>query len=372
VSTQYIVRVKNRAGVRQYDVTDFLSLDYSKRLNDVGLLNVELPGNHAAIAALEKDGQIEVWRYDDATGATPYCDFYGLYRARDRRTPRNNINGIFMLKAVSQLHFLKRSILAFPAGENLRNDFTADPAETVLKLMVQYNATSSATTGNGRTRNAGTWAANISVETDAAAGSNITKSFAHRNLLEALQEVAVLGEVDFDLVKTGAQAWEFRVYEPLGSDLTSVVKFSSTWDNLDEPSLTGNDIAEATVAIVGGLGVADARTFEVVTGPNYVAGYNDMEVFVQASNQVDGSLANAGTARLNELRARDDFRFGVLQNEAFRYGRDYCIGGVLGDLVSVFYHEGTSTKRIRGANVSVHPPTGSDPAELIRLDTVSI
>lgn len=371
MTTQYIVRIRNRAGVRQYDVTDFLALDYSKYVNDVGLLNVDLSGSHQAIAALEKDGQVEVWRYDDDEDMAPYCDFYGLYRGRNRTTPRENKNGIFTMKCVSQLHFLKRALIAFYAGTNLRNDFTADPAETVMKLMVRYNATSDATTGNSRLRTVGTWATHITYAADTAAGSNITKAFAHRNLLEALQEVAVLGGLDFDLVKTAAQAWEFRTYTLLGTDRTATVKFSLEWDNLGNPALVGNDIDEATVAIVGGEGVAGARDFDVFTGPNYVAGYNDIETFVNAAQQGATSLEAAGNARLNELRARDDFRFEVLQLGAYRYGRDYCVAGAMGDKVSVTYYEAQQDKKIRGAHVMVSNSPGSQKSENIRLDMVN-
>jgi hypothetical protein len=372
MTTEYIVRVRNRAGVRQYDVTDFLSLEYSKYVNDVGLLSVDLPGNHAAIDALEKDGQIEIWRFDDAQGLDPYCDFYGLYRGRNRSTPsQQSKNGVFTLKAVSQLHFLKRAIIAFAAGTALRNDFTDDPAETVMRLMVQYNATSDATTTNDRIRTVGAWANNITIETDGGTGNNITKSFAHRNLLEALQEVATLGGIDFDLVKTGSRSWEFRTYALLGQDLSSNVKFSLVWDNLGNPSLTDNSLDEATVAIVGGENQGADRDFVVRTGPNYTADYNDIEIFVNAANQAAGSLEAAGDARLNELRSRDDFRFAVLQSAAYRYGRDYCIEGQMGDKVSVTYYEASVIKRLMGAHVKVAISSGGQSAESIQLDTVT-
>ena len=371
MASEYIVRIRNRAGVRQYDVTDFLALSYSKYVNDVGLLNVDLAGNHQAIDALEKDGQIEIWRFDQDAGIDPYCDFYGLYRDRNRTTPRESINGVFTLKAVSQLHFLKRPIIAFDAGTNLRNDFTADPAETVMKLMVQYNATADATVANSRLRTVGSWKSHISVAADTAAGSNITKAFAHRNLLECLQEVAVLGGLDFDLVKTAAQTWEFRTYTLLGVDRTATVKFSTAWDNLEDPSLTGNAIEEATVAIVGGEGQEAARTFDIVTSANHQTEYNDIEVFVDARNQGATSLTAAGEARLNELRARDDFRFNVRDSGAYRYGRDYCVAGAMGDKVSVRYYEATQDKKIRGVHVNVSRAGAGGKAEQIRLEMVN-
>jgi hypothetical protein len=370
--TSYIVRIRNRAGARQYDVTDFLALNYSKYLNGYGLLNVDLPGNHQAIAALEKDGQIEIWRFDDSAGITPYCDFFGLYRDRNIQTPREALGGIYTIKCVEQKQYLWRAVDGFAAGTNLRNDFTADAAETCMKLMVQYNATADATTGNGRKRTIGAWANNITVESDAAGGNSITKAFAHRRLGEALQELAVLGDIDFDLVKTGARAWQFRTYAPLGSDLTATVKFSRAWDNLDEPSLVGNAIDEETVAMVWGEGEGSAREFTARTSANHNTDWNDVETYVDARNQVSASLAAAGDVRLNEMRARDDFRFNILQSGAYRYGRDYCISGVLGDLVSVTYYEGTGTKRIRGAQVAVGNSSGGQNNESIRLDMVSV
>ena len=371
MTTSYIVRIRNRAGARQYDVTDFLSLNYSKYLNGVGRMGCVLSGNHQAISALEKDGQIEVWRYDDSAGIAPYCDFFGFWRDRDRATPEGNPNGTFTMKVVDQKHYLWRSVLNFAAGTNLRNDFTDDPAETVMKLMVQYNATADATTANGRERTVGTWANNITVQADAAGGANITKAFAHMKLIAALQEVAVLGGIDFDLVKTGARAWEFRTYAQLGQDLSSTVKFSLAWDNLRNPSLTGGSMDEETVALVWGEGQGADREFVARTGPNYAADYNDIEVYVDARGQATDSLEAAGDVRLNELRARDDFRFDVLQTGAYRYGRDYCIEGVMGDLVSVTYYEATETKRIRGAHVVVTNSSGGQNTEDIRLDMVT-
>jgi hypothetical protein len=157
----------------------------------------------------------------------------------------------------------------------------------------------------------------------------------------------------------------------LGQDLSGIVKFSDTWDNLVEPSLVGNDIAESTVAIVGGTGEGAARTFEVVTGPNYVADYNDMEVFVDARSQEATSLIDAGTSRLRDLRARDDFRFNVRQSGAWRYGRDYCEAGDIGDLVTVQFYEGTGVKRIVGVNISFAASSGAQSSEQIRLDMVA-
>lgn len=368
MTTQYIVRIRNRAGARQYDVTDFLRLDYSKYVNSYGTLNVDLPGNHAAIDTLEKDGQIEIWRFDGSQAG--YCDFYGLYRDRDRNTPRDNKNGIFRMKCVGQSHYLWRAVTGHASGTNLRNDFTAVAAETVMKNLVKYNCTASATLLDGRKR-VPTWASLITTQADSASGSSITKAFAHRKVGDALQEVAALSGMDFDLIKTGARTWEFRTYAQLGSDLSGNIKFSLAWDNLDEPQLVGNALDEETVAMTWGTGEGSGRAFSERHGVNYVADYNDIEAYVNAANQVTGSLDAAGDAYLYDKRARDDFNFNILQSIAFRYGRDYCIGGVMGDLVSVAYYEGTATKRIKGAHVVYANSSSEQNPEQIRLDMVT-
>lgn len=369
MTTQYIVRVRNRLGVRQYDIGDFLALNYSKYLNGWGLLNVQLPNNHQAIDALQQDGQIEVWRFDDTAGIDPYCDFFGLYRDRDRRTPAETKNGIFTMKCVEQKHYLYRAVTGHAAGTNLRNDFTAVKAETVMKNLVKYNATASATLLDGRKR-VPTWASLITVAADTAAGSNITKAFAHRKLDDCLQECAVLGGLDWDLVKTGARTWEFRT-GTWGSDLSANVKFSLSWDNLGNPQLTGNAIGEETVAMVWGEGTDVSRDFLEVHGPNYVADYNDIETYVDAVNQVTAGLQAAGDARMNEVRSRDSFSGNALQSGAYRYGREYCVDGVLGDIVGVTYYEETTPKRIRGVQVVVETSSGGQSAEQIQLDMVT-
>lgn len=375
MTTQYEVKVRNRAGALQYSVNDFLGLDYAKYLNGFGRLTVQLSGRHPAIDALEKDGQIEVWRYDDSNNIAPYCDFFGLYRDRDRNTPEESKRGIFKMKCVSQNHYLYRAVTGHAAGTNLRNSFTAVPAETVMKNLVRFNATAEASLtdpspSNGRKR-LPTWRSLITVEADAGGGDNFTKDMAHTEVLTALQEVATVTGLDFDLVKVGARAWEFRTYNPLGSDLTADVKFSLEWDNMGNPVLTGNAIDEKTVAMTWGEGEGAAREFLEVHGPNYADDWNDIEFYVDAKNQGATSLEAAALVRLNEARARDDLGFEAKQS-VFRYGRDYCVNGVMGDKVAVTYYEATETKRIRGVYVVVATSSGSTQAEQIRLDMVTV
>ena len=370
MTTQYIARIRNRAGTRQWDVTDFLGLQYAKYLNGWGYGYIYLPNNHAAIDSFEKDGQIELWRFDNVAGITPYCDWYGLYRGRDRATPLGTKNGIFTAKCVEQKHYLWRAVTGHPAGTANRNDFSSVAGETVMKNLVKYNCTSSATLVDGRKR-VPTWVSLITVATDTAAGNTITNAYAHRKIDDCLQELAVTAGLDFDLVKTGARTWEFRT-GTWGSDLSSTVKFSLTWDNLGNPQLTSTDLTEETVAMVWGQDTGAARDFLEVHGQGYIADYNDIEVYVDAATQDSSGLSGAGAARMNQVRARDDFAAQVQQSGPYIYGRDYCVSGVMGDIVGLTYYESTVNKRIRGVQVAVQTSSGGQKAEQIQLDMVTV
>ena len=85
-----------------------------------------------------------------------------------------------------------------------------DSSEYVAKELVKYNLTSSGTTGDARARTV--TITGVSIQADAGTGNTISFKCAWRNLLASIQEVAQIGGGDFDLIKTGTQAWEFRWY----------------------------------------------------------------------------------------------------------------------------------------------------------------
>jgi hypothetical protein len=265
MSVEYRLDVKTRAGVLAAVVDNPRYISYSTQINAPGMLMFAVNGAHPVIDLLERDGQIEVWRRDVAAGIDWYADFYGLF-VDEQRASVTQEETEFTAYCVGQLDFLARSIVAYPAGVADRSKFTADPAETILKALVTRNATSSGTTADGRILNVPAWGAFLTVEADGAGGNTLTRDLAGRVLLDALQEIAAVGDLDFWLAKTGAQAWEFRTDDTLGDDRTADVTFALQFGNMRNPMLKRNRIGEATVAIVGGAGEETARTFRTRTG----------------------------------------------------------------------------------------------------------
>jgi hypothetical protein len=244
--------------------------------------------------------------------------------------------------------------VAWKAGTASRSVFTSDPAETIMKTLVSYNAGSAATTGHGRIRT-GT-ITGISTAADGADGTVTDWYCAYDNLLETLQKLARIAGGDFDLVKTGAQAWEFEFYTTrLGTDRSATVIFSLEYDNMSNPRFVTQRLSEATVALVGGQGEGSLRQVVTRTGANYAAG-NDIEIFVDARDAGSTAGLNAkGDTVLEERRAYDQFDFDVLQTAVSLYGKHYF----LGDLVTaVNPFTGTAlARKINGVTVTVNRGT---------------
>lgn len=369
MAVNYALVIKTRAGVPQRILTGqeggFRWLSYQQETNGVGLLMFDLDAEHDAIDDLEQDGQIEVWRNDVAQSVAWYADFYALF-VDEERFAGDDGDSTFRALCPGQMDFLARAIVAWPANVANRSLFTAQIASTVMTNLVTYNAVAaSATTANGRIRT--TDLANITCETDDVSGNTITFACAQQGLLEALQDVARIGARDFYLVRTGAQAWQFRTDNYLGDDRSATVIFALNFGNMGNPQLKRNRLNEKTVMIVGGQGTEASRTFVTRTGDNYNATYNSKEAFYPATQYTTTAGLNAaGDVRLDEVRARDDLTWDVIQTPGSLYGVHYF----LGDLVTGYYQGVTATKQIIAVTITFAP--GNDRAETIAIETRTV
>lgn len=365
----YAIVIKTRAGIAKRILTGqeggFLWLSYKKELNAPGLLMFDLDGEHEAIDDLEEDSQVEVWRWDETNSLAAYADIETLFVDEERRADDDG-NIFFRAICPGVLDFLARAVVAWPANEADRTIFTADPAETILKTLVTYNAVAaSATTANGRLRT--TDLANITVQADGAGGNTLTFACAQQDLLEALQDVARIGDRDFWLTRTAAQAWNFRTAQYLGTDRSASVVFAVNFGNMGSPILRRNRLNEKTVVIVGGQGTDDTRDFEIRTGDNYNATYNSKEEFYPATAYTTSAgLQAAGDVRADELRAKDDLTWEFIQTPGSRYGVHYGHG----DLVTGKFQDISATKQIVSVTVTYAP--SNERAETIQAETATV
>lgn len=355
MSAEYQIRLKTPGGTLKAVITDFLWLEYSKGVNEPGLARFALNGDHPALSEFEDKGQVEIWRRDSRNDIDWYDDFGALWRAQERSTDERSV---FVATCPGQMAMLGWRYILYYAGTDMRTQFDAVAAETVLKTLVEYNATSSGTTGDGRQRTAANGGSlsgfTVTIETDSDGGNSIDWSCAWKNLLGELQKIARIAGGDFDLIRTGAATWEFRWYSgQRGTDRTSTVIFSLARGNMKSPTYTYDRLKERTVAVAAGQGQEDNRGVEVRTGADHATD-NDIEMFVDArSYSSSAGLQAAADEALEAKQARQTLDFEVLQTPSTRYGKHYCIDGVLGDLVTARYKEISISQKIVGVTVKV-------------------
>lgn len=368
MAVEYTIIIKTRAGVTKRVLTGqrggFRQLSYQRILNGVGTLMFDLDSDHDAIDDLEQDGQVEVWRRDPDNNIDWYCDFYGLF-VNEIRSADDDGNTLFRAECPDQMDFIKREYVLWYANTANKSFFDNKPAETILKTLATYNITSSATTGNGRLYT--TDIANITVSADGAGGNSLTFYCAQQNLLEAMQDVAKTGDRDFYLTKTGAQSWRFDTAQYLGTDRHSSVIFALNFGNMSNPVLNRNRLNEITVVVVGGQGEESARTFVKRTGTNYNSTYNSKVLFYPATEySTVAGLNAAGDTKLEELRAKDDLTWTILQSPGCLYGYHYFFG----DVVTGYFQGVTASKQITKVTVTF-APSDTNP-ESIQVETESI
>ena len=344
--TNYLIDVYDTAGTLQAILTDFTSMSYRKEVNGPGLLRIKLSAKNPITALLSDKWIFDVWRKPE--GSDWVLELSTLYR--DARWRYQNFEKIELV-CPGVLSMLGWRIVAWYADTTNRSKFIGAKAETIAKILVNYNAASLATIANGRLAEGAI--TGLSVQADAATGNTIDWYCAYENLLTSLQDLALSGGGDFNLVKTGNAAWDFRWYNgQLGTDRTATVTFAMERGNMSNPKYNEDYRNEKTLVIVGGKGEKTERLIEVVTSSNYHVTSNHTEVFTGATDvdTVEG-LQTRGNQKLMDAKVRKEFEFDVLQTPSTQYGGHYN----LGDLVKAInpYNGTVYTQKISAINVNV-------------------
>lgn len=343
----YRLDVYDTSGDLQYALTDFKYLAYTRRVNNPGVIQFGIRGDHPMLGTIADKWQVEVWRKPDSEDWTR--ETTGLYRKLaweygEQSRAVITCNGL--------LSMLSWRIVAWYTSTDNRSSFTNEKAETIGNLLVKYNCTSDATTANGRLRDGEI--TGLSVETDGEEGESVYFYCAYSNVLEALKKLSMVGGGDFDLVKTSSTAWQYRWYTgQLGTDKSSSIYFALARGNMANPVYEDNRIEEVTVAVVGGQGELSSRMTAIRTGTNYNVSTNNIETFVAATDVASsGGLNSRGDERLTQFEAVKSFKFDVLQTPSTMYGTHYT----LGDLVTAVnpFDDTEYTQKVDAVTVSIN------------------
>lgn len=312
---------------------DYLSISCTIRVNSPGILEAQVDGAHWAIAQLSNLAKVRLLRSDLANGIPQYSHFNGIWEYQKRNNAPATIFDMISLGCLDMLSW--RHILWYAETAN-RSKFSGVAAETVMKTLVNYNAGAAATTANGRRLKNGT-ITGLTVEGDSARGGNISVACAWDNLLTTLQKIPSSTIGDFDLIRTGANAYDFRYgcwHETsagnyaVAADRRSTLVFSKADGNIEEEEYTYDARGEATSIVVGGRGDLTDRDLVLVSGPNYSA-TNDRETFLNATQVAKGdtnSLTQVGNTQAYNMRAKETMGVHIVQTENCRFAKHYWLG----------------------------------------------
>jgi len=342
----YTVQVYNSAGTLQATVVDFLAIKVTRIVNGIDVLAMRLGGTSPSVSTIVYGGIIEVYRQDIEAGIASYREFAGIIRGITQTITDQTV---YDIQAVGFNALLADRQVAYYAGVANKSQYTAQPAETIMKSLFNQNIGSSATTANGRFLDGRITGATASATT--GAGTSLTISVAQMNLLQALQRVQLSAGGDFALVYTAPATFTFTWYTgQLGTDRSASVVFSIDNGTIGKLVIRTARIDDVTAVVVAGQGEGSARA--IVTRPaSLPTGLDLREGYADARNQKTTAEYQAlGDMVLsNATRQRSAVDAVVLQSDALRYGRDYFFG----DLVGVYTGSATVTRKIAQIELSL-------------------
>lgn len=351
---RYQVRVLD-ASAAVVAVYDDLTACYCKSIvNSPGIAILTVPSDHPIIAFLHDDLVIDIQFGYPVSNALRYqfiSLFLGLYRDSQIATDENG-DIYYLLYFPGILEALSRAIVAYYPDTTNKTRFNGIDIAAIMYTLVVNNCTTAATTANGRLRTINP-VINFSGVSSATIHA-ISYSCAYRNVLEALQELAAIGSVDFIPSRVGT-SYTITFSDNTTSDISSSLIFALDLHNLEQANLNGDRLREKTVALVGGPGEANKRAFAVRTGANFST-TNDYEVFVDARGSAVAELADIGDTRLAEGQARAVIDANILQSSGYMFGRDYT----LGNIVSVLFGGAVAAKKIAEVEISFRQDSDSE------------
>lgn len=338
---------------------DFIQLSFKKVWQKPGLITVVVPDGHGMLDYQIKDTLFSVIVEYPRRSTPVKNEIYdsdvavrGLYRDTQKIFDSDG-NLYYMLYLVTPNEVLTRYVSGYPTGVNNKSSWVGASAAQIAYDVVLYNMTASATTVNGRVRDAPVIRDMTAVNATSGIAVIDYSVEPGTSLFDVITDLAETYQFDFEVLTVLSSGIDlmFKVDEQgadLSTDRTASVIFDINLDNIRQASVNGGSIKEETVAVVGGSGDGASRTFEIRTGTNYSAPENDRETFVNARTSGDDELAAFGDAVLARLQAKSIFSSDVESSFGWVPIRDYDVG----DFVTVVVGTDSATRRITSMEIS--------------------
>jgi hypothetical protein len=325
----YFVEVSDPFGVKLAQVDSFLALDFVRPVNDVGVLTLDLDPN-TNTAPFRLDARLGVWRQGPAGGFLLQTETVWFVR-QWRRVMYTSGERVLRITAYSASDLLARRIIAYAAGSAQASK--TDNADDMMKAIVRENLGASATDTDRR------WSSYLTVQSDSASASSMSKAFSRRNVLTTLQEIgetsAEAGEpLYFDIMVPTPGGLEFRTYTgQRGTDRTltgaAPLVISPELGTISGGELFEDYASEYTVVYAAGQGEKDYREVSEVedTARSGASPFGRIEALRDARHGATGaSLTAEGNAYLRASRPKRIFTAALVDTPQVRYGLEWHWG----------------------------------------------
>lgn len=319
-------------GTKYAEVIDYEEGAINCKVNSPGMLTLTLKKDHAVFEDLGDYDFVEVYRKDPEKGIDWALEFGGIFVYINIAEPSEDVPYANLI-AFDYLIYLNWRIIAYLAETTNRSKFSNAKAETISKTLVDYNLGPNAT--DSARKLSGGSLTGFTIDTDQNRGTSLTISCAFRNLLEVLQEIAVKGGGDFNIIRTGANLKFYWYPGQLGTDRRDTLIFAKERGNIQNPEYEKSRIDERTIVLAGGAGEAQDRYTTTFTGDTYSSA-NHKEFFMDARDLTSDDSAELGDradAKLDEYKLEETTTLEIVQIEGCLYGIDYFLGD-LGKVVN--------------------------------------
>jgi hypothetical protein len=262
----YQVILQSPYGAIQKVIDDFISLDYARRVNQIGACTLVLPPKYSK-DDFPRDAILLVMRR--VAGGSPFsleCET-GWFVQTVQWVKQSDGGLALQVVAADALDLLRRRIVAYYSDSAQGNKATPTCADDLMKDIVDENLCSDldysgAVTGRD-------WSSRVSVQGNLSDGPLVTKQCAWRNVLTTLQELAKASAeagvyLAFDMVCEFGQKVDFRTYtvcrgiDHRYSGAVPVV-ISEARGQLKDAILTYDWSGEAAYVYMGGQGQGSTR-----------------------------------------------------------------------------------------------------------------
>jgi len=143
-NSNYQIKLFDQFGNDLFEITDYLQFELERTKNEVGTLNIALPGTGYSINDFKKDYRCEVWRNGSLVGNT--CWFL----QRIEKALLNQCEVEFTLTFADSLDILNRRVNTHYSSDGFVSvGSLTGAADDVIKILFDFNYISTTTDSGG-------------------------------------------------------------------------------------------------------------------------------------------------------------------------------------------------------------------------------